>query len=114
MAEQNFCHDCGLCCMHMRTPPFVGESDPDWVALSKELKNEIDNWVDSSPRYEFMVKFDGNVNPCIWLDLTSGKCKHHELRPQVCRDFEVGNQSCRTLRNEIGLTIKGMPIPVED
>jgi Fe-S-cluster containining protein len=101
--------------MHMRTPPFAGPTDPHWQRLSAELKAEVRDWVmDGTPRYDFMVKFDGNVNPCIWLDLVSGKCRHYELRPQVCRDYEVGNQSCRTLRREVGLTVKGMPVPVED
>lgn len=112
--SQDFCNNCGLCCMHMRTPPFVGPTDPDWIRLSKELKDEIHNWVmGPSPRYEFMVKFDDQVNPCIWLDLVSGKCKHYELRPQVCRDYEVGCQSCRTLRKEVDLTVKGMPVVKE-
>jgi uncharacterized protein len=112
MAE--FCKNCGLCCMHMRTPPFLGPTDPQWNELADELKREIESWViGPSPRYELMVKFDGKVNPCIWLDLVSGKCKHYELRPDVCRDYEVGNQSCRTIRREVGLTVKGMPVVIE-
>jgi len=110
-SDDNWCNNCGLCCMHMRTPPFGGDADPDWQRLSKELKRELANWLDeNSPRFNFMVANDGNVNPCIWLDLTSGQCRHYELRPAVCRDYEVGNSSCRVLRQEVGLTVKGMPI----
>ena len=39
--------------------------------------------------------FDG---PCIWLDLDSRRCKHHEFRPRVCRDFEIGSSGCRQWR----------------
>ncbi len=113
MAE-DFCNNCGLCCMHMRTPPFIGDADPHWIKLSKALKDEIRNWVmGPSPRYDFMVQFKEKINPCIWLDLVSGKCKHYDLRPQVCRDYKVGCQSCRTLRKEVDLTVKGMPVVKE-
>lgn len=108
----NWCDNCGLCCMHMRTPPFLGDTDPRWKALPEELRQQIDNWLMSepSPRYRYMVNNDGDINPCIWLDLLTGQCKHYELRPDVCRDFEVGCKSCRMLRKEVGLTVKGMPI----
>ena len=107
----DFCHNCGLCCMHMRTPPFAGEIDPRWQSLPEDLKTEIRQWVmgEPSPRYRLMVKFDGDVNPCIWLDLVTGRCRHYELRPDVCRDYEGGNASCRSLRKTVGLSVKGMP-----
>lgn len=110
----DWCHNCGLCCMHMRTPPFAGQSDPRWKRLPARLKNEIEAWVmsDPSPRYSLMVLHDGAVNPCIWLDLVTGSCRHYELRPDVCRDYEVGNESCREVRLLVGLTVKGMPVAV--
>ena len=115
MSMGDFCNNCGLCCMHMRTPPFCGPEDPQWQALSAELKAEIDDWVmGGNPRWEFMVQNEGNVNPCIWLNLLTGECRHYELRPDVCREYEVGNQSCRTLRREVGLTVNGMPVVGED
>lgn len=109
----NWCEHCGLCCMHVRTPPFYGEGDPTYQALPPELKKEIHDWVMTSPRYDLMVKFDGEINPCIWLDLVTGKCKHYDLRPEICRDYEVGNDSCRSVRQKVGLTVKGMPVSLE-
>lgn len=101
--------------MHVRTPPFAGPESGEWRALSKQLQEEIENWVVSgNPRYEFMVQFDGNTNPCIWLDLITGGCRHYELRPAVCREFEVGCKSCRAMRQTVGLTVKGLPVVVED
>ena len=92
-----------MCCMQMRTPPFYGESDPRWKALPEAMQHEL-------ARYLLMVKHDGPVNPCIWLDILTRKCRHYNLRPGVCRDFEVGNDSCRSFRKDVGLTVKGMPI----
>jgi len=110
--SKDFCHNCGLCCMHMRTPPFIGGDDPEWNNLDPALKKEIDDFVigNPSPRYELMVAHEGAINPCIWLDLITGKCKHYEHRPSVCRDFHVGCESCRGSRKEVGLTIEGMPV----
>jgi Fe-S-cluster containining protein len=99
--------------MHMRTPPFGDSTDPRWLELSKELKSEIENWILTGPRYQFMVKFDGHINPCIWLNLVTGECRHYNQRPDVCREFEVGNDSCRMLRKEVGLSVRGMPHPLE-
>jgi Fe-S-cluster containining protein len=114
----DWCNNCGLCCMHMRTPPFYGEGDPSWAALPPELRAEIDQWVPlepgTSPRHDWMVAHDGPVNPCIWLDLVTGRCRHYEHRPDVCREFEVGSTSCRESRFLVGLTCKGMPIVADD
>lgn len=40
---------------------------------------------------------DRNV-PCIWLDPDTGQCKHYQYRPHVCRDFQVGGESCLLYR----------------
>jgi len=82
----NLCDNCGLCCMHMGSPPFVpGEY------ISKNLENEIEAFLDS-PRNLHDSK------PCLWLDLQTGKCKHYGHRPDVCREFEVGGEACERFR----------------
>lgn len=102
--------------MHMRTPPH----DPMELAeLPANLRDEIDNWTGTgdkpaSPRFDLSSVMNGGNIPCLWLDLTTGQCKNYEHRPAVCRDFDVGCISCRMLRKEVGLTVKGMPIPNED
>ena len=115
----DWCNNCGLCCMHMRTPPFLGYSDPEWRALPQELKDELNTWfrydgvlkrIVNSPRYDMVDMKHGDDFPCIWLNLATGKCRHYEHRPSVCRDYEVGNESCRELRLAVKLTIKGMPV----
>lgn len=31
---------------------------------------------------------------CIWLDGQSMRCRYHEHRPSICRDFKVGGEDC--------------------
>jgi Fe-S-cluster containining protein len=113
-----FCSNCGLCCMHMRTPPFIqlGPDAARWNALPPLLRLEIHEWVSGnpSPRWQLMNNDDGPINPCLWLDLKTGDCRHYEWRPDACRDYEVGCKSYRRLRKEVGLTVKGMPLRTED
>lgn len=92
------CDNCGLCCTHMSSPPFMPD---EFDALPETLREEITRYLDS-PRFD-----DGG--PCIWLDLVSGQCRHYDLRPDVCRDFDVGGESCLTQR-AAALTIDGQPL----
>jgi Fe-S-cluster containining protein len=86
---ERLCHHCGACCRHMVQPPFIlDEID----RLPLELKVEIENFRDyvrSGVPDEF---------PCIWLDLGTMRCKHHEHRPDICRDYEMGGEDCRWQR----------------
>lgn len=84
----------------------------EFAAIPKALQDEINHFL-NSPRYKFHFITGEHDSPCIWLDEATGKCKHYEIRPDVCREFEVGNISCRMLRKEVGLTVNGMPTPVE-
>lgn len=35
---------------------------------------------------------------CLWLDETTMRCRYHEHRPLICREFEVGSDECRGWR----------------
>jgi Fe-S-cluster containining protein len=41
--------------------------------------------------------------PCVWLDLSTLRCRHYEFRPQACRDFEIGSTLCRLSRDDEGV-----------
>ncbi len=79
----------------MGYPAFFVGSDKQpaeeyWTRLPVELKNRLLAYIanyDSPPNGEL----DG---PCVWLDVDSGRCKHHEFRPKVCRDFRTGSRAC--------------------
>lgn len=65
-----------------------------WHTLPADLKADWEAYVAQYQTPEYGVdpsSFDG---PCIWLDLESRQCKHHQYRPRVCRDFETGSASC--------------------
>ena len=47
---------------------------------------------------------------CLWFDLQTRLCKHHEYRPQVCRDYEIGGRECLRERREAVLTGDQYPL----
>jgi Fe-S-cluster containining protein len=98
------CDGCGgSCCRHMVMPPFVRmDGDPEWAALARdhpELHAELDADVDRRRRENDWP----DEAPCTWLDLETGRCRHHEQRPQICREFEVGSDACLHHRSRFGL-----------
>ena len=122
------CFGCGVCCLHMGYPAFVKpkppltlaeiESDPrlrrlaedprtkasllkghdgepHWHSLPDHLREELDEFVAS-----YAAPEDGQLDgACFWLDPETRLCKHHEYRPNVCRDFEIGCQQCLDWRS---------------
>lgn len=81
--------------MHMGYPSYLHDlkSQPDepyWTTLPAPLKEELQRYIanyNPPPAGEL----DG---PCVWLDMNTRRCKHHEHRPRVCRDFSVGSKGC--------------------
>lgn len=68
-----------------------GESDePAWLAMPSELKQQLQEYV-----AEYDHPRDGELDgPCVWFDQDKLICKHHQHRPNVCRDFQVGGSDC--------------------
>ena len=90
--SNNLCDNCGICCLAFSLPPFDAN---ELVKASDELLQKVDAYARSA-RYR-------NSHPCLWLDLDSGKCKHYEVRPVLCRWFEPGSLACNKLRIKVGL-----------
>ena len=42
--------------------------------------------------------------PCTWFDMQTKKCKHYDLRPPICRDFEAGSRFCMEHRERFGIS----------
>jgi Fe-S-cluster containining protein len=86
------CSNCGACCLHMGYPPFAGMypgGDPDWLALREshpQLAQEC--------RQGAVDGRGDRALPCLWLDPATRQCKHYELRPACCREFELGSEEC--------------------
>ena len=88
------CENCGICCLAFPLPPF--DANEEVVRASAELRQQVDDYARSG-RYR-------DSAPCCWLDLTSGKCRHHEMRPTLCRWFVPGGVACNELRRTAGLS----------
>ncbi len=70
--------------------------DPHWRRLPASLQQQINAHIDQ------LVDIDLG-EPCIWLDLETRQCRHYDYRPQMCRDFEIGNPHCLRLRESQGI-----------
>lgn len=126
-AAEPDCRGCGVCCFHMGYPAFVRpsgpltweeiEADPRlrefakdartrqqlldgnpgevfWHRLPEHLRAELESFVAN-----YSVRDRELAPPCFWLDMNTRRCKHHEHRPRVCRDFEIGSRGCREWRS---------------
>lgn len=83
------CNNCGACCQEIGTPPFLRS---EIYELPEDLRDEVLAFEKSEPNREKSGK------PCFWFDGDSKRCSHYEDRPMVCRDFEVGTDSCLSYR----------------
>lgn len=83
--------------MALGHPQFYRHSDdPLWGRLPEQLKQEINEYVDNLTDIDI-------GQPCIWLDLETRQCRHYDYRPQMCRDFEIGNPHCERMRAAFGM-----------
>lgn len=79
----------------MGTPPFLGF---EIYELPSGLRDEVLDWINNRPEREM-----SNL-PCYWYDQETRKCKQYAHRPQLCRDFEVGSESCIRFREIFNIT----------
>ncbi|KKN04353.1 hypothetical protein LCGC14_1098320 [marine sediment metagenome] len=105
MDNDNPCKGCGVCCMHMRTPPFVPDTS-EWRNLSVALQNEVHAHAGRETVLSRALDYIGMADeaPCLWFDMRTGECREWERRPEVCRDFEVGGEACVKMRVGVGLS----------
>jgi Fe-S-cluster containining protein len=82
------CDRCGACCMQQGHPPYTDD----------ELQFVPDELLESINGHLSQLEADDFGEPCIWLDSDTKQCRNYEHRPQVCRDFERGCDSCVELR----------------
>lgn len=70
-------------------------AEEHWVNMPGDLKAELLRFVAS-----YAQPSDGELDGvCCWYDADQQRCKHHEHRPNVCRDFEVGSDDCLAWRD---------------
>ena len=104
MDHDDRCSGCGVCCMHMRTPPFVMDNS-EWDNLPKPLRDEV--WAHAGCETPCSKALDllgmEENTPCLWFDMRTGHCREYVYRPEVCREFEVGGEVCTKMRADVGL-----------
>ena len=108
------CDNCSACCMEQESPPGYA-----MLLSSTEMREKADLLEEDVQRlrslppaaleelHEYLRQLLAGVTrstrACIWLDQTTMRCRHHEHRPMICREFEVGSDECRGWRIAYGI-----------
>ena len=89
------CSGCGVCCTDYAEPADVER----FKALPENLLRELEEYLD-------LIRSTGHPNDgiCIWFDEQEKRCKHYELRPEICRNvLQPGDEICRRWRKLYGI-----------
>ena len=99
------CDGCGACCWDMMgmppfaVPPLVGLGAMD--ELPDDIGTEL--YYHHAGLVAGAASRDARQLPCLWYSAVKRNCAHHEYRPQVCQDFEVGGDDCLRIRRAMGI-----------
>jgi len=104
--EPENCEGCGLCCEGIGSPVAMYTYRTSYSGpylyrpknLPEELAREIDHY------FAGLKRGEEPVDHCLWFDVETRKCKHHQWRPQVCRNYQVGCESCLNERRPYVVT----------
>ena len=94
------CDGCGVCCLGVGSPILLYASRPHYCEphpfrprnLPQELVDEI------NLHFAGLLRGQEPQESCLWFDQQTRRCKHHEYRPQVCCDYELGGPECLRIR----------------
>ena len=95
------CDDCGACCRVVSSPPFRRVFDEAGEEAWERLRWDRPDLLAELLAIERTRKRSGDPSfgsPCHWFDPESKRCRHHDLRPRACREFEVGGVDCHDAR----------------
>lgn len=105
------CSGCGACCREMVTPPMYVALliNPAWLGDDEDSQRVRE--LPDDLRHELLDDFErrricdhaGRRYVCLWFDEATKGCKHYELRPSICREFEMGSEECHGWRREYGI-----------
>lgn len=82
------CENCGVCCEGQAFAPLSGAM-LDGIELPPAMLDDLNRGLDANPCYEGV---------CVWFDRATKGCKHYDLRPNVCRNLDVGDEDCLRIR----------------
>lgn len=100
--EVTNCDGCGVCCMGQNVVPLsdVSLARLEGVRPPRAIPLVLLDELETIMRGPLSGDDD---QACVWLNRASGKCNHHEHRPNVCREFEVGGEDCLRVRKAAGI-----------
>ena len=93
------CEGCGVCCREQPFPPFLDDID----LLPRDLQQEM---LELQKREDELWRLG---RPCTWFDESTGKCRHHEHRPNICRNYDIGSELCLEVRERFGIGRNSSP-----
>jgi Fe-S-cluster containining protein len=101
------CDGCGACCGVVRLPPFRRYFDEPggeegWDRLRWE-RPDLFTQILEADRARRERGESSTGSPCLWFDPDSKRCRHHALRPSVCREFAIGGVDCLDARRRSGV-----------
>ena len=98
------CHGCGACCTEQAGLPvtwYLAIDRAGFEKLPASLQSEL---VARRDAWKATGLYPQDGTPCVWYDSLAKRCRNYEDRPQVCRDLEVGSDSCLQWRRVKGVT----------
>jgi Fe-S-cluster containining protein len=106
------CDNCGVCCFGIGSPVVLYASQSHYTNshpfrpadLPQELIDEINF------HFSGLSRGQEPQDCCLWFDPVTRLCKHHQYRPQVCRDYEIASREC--LRERKKAVESGNPYPL--
>lgn len=85
------CQGCGgVCCREVPVPPYLDDIDFIPVELQREVME--------AQKHE--AEWLAQGRPCIWWEPATGMCRHHDIRPNVCREYVIGEDLCLETREK--------------
>ena len=79
----------------------------NWDAALDMARRAVAQEKDPSPSQKQQEQVADAVRLAdLWLDETTGRCRHYPFRPQACRDvLEAGDELCLQFRSDAGLPV---------
>ena len=89
--------------MHMGEPPYEIE---ELHHLREHFPVAYLDYVAAHASRLLQLKVHGtDYIPCGFFDMVTRKCRHHAVKPDICRGFEVGGDMCVQYRLDAGLSL---------
>ena len=95
------CDGCGVCCLHMASPPY----DEEERELLRDNFPEVyaDVLAVEETRKIQLRAVGTEAIPCGFFDMVTRKCLHHAHNPDICHRYPVGETMCRQQRKALAV-----------